>query len=71
MPRSYHRCPTATVASVFTRRLEVATGTGYDSKGFEFDVLHVTAAEIVGTDLFCFLDTEGDWISDLIGRART
>ncbi len=71
MPRSYRRRPTATVASVFTKRLEVATGTGYDSKGFEFDVLHVTAAEIVGTDLFCFLDVEGDWTSYLIERGRT
>ncbi len=71
LPRSYRRRPTATIASVFTRRLEVATGTGYDCKQFEFDVLHVAAAEIVGPELFCFLDAEGDWTSYLIERGRT
>ncbi len=74
VPRSFLRHPSATVTSVFAKRLEVAPeappGLRYDRKEFEFDVLHVTTAEIVGGELFCFQDVEQAWISHLIERGR-
>jgi len=59
------------VRRVFRERLKMANGSGYESKYFEFDVLHVSATEIVGPELFAYLGTESEvtWYLIRLGEA--
>lgn len=58
------------INSVFCERFKVANGSGYDSKYFEFEVLHVTSAEIIGPELFSFVGGTFEWTSFLISRGE-
>ncbi len=48
------------VRRVSSERFKVANGSGYDSKYFEFEVIHVSATEPIGPELFEFLGSEAE-----------
>ena len=56
---------------VFEERFKVASRTGYYSMYYSFEVLHVRTLDIIGPELFCFIDAEWAWISFLTGRGET
>lgn len=57
------------VRCVFHEQFRVADS-GYESKYFEFDVLHVTSAEVIGTELFTYLGREFGVTWHLINRGE-
>ena len=59
------------VKRVFHERLKVADNLGYNSIYFRFEVLHVRTLDIIGPELFCFIDDEWAWISFLTDRGKT
>jgi hypothetical protein len=62
---------TDVVKSVFHERFKVMDKLGYNSIYFTFEVLHVRTLDIIGPELFCFIDDEWAWISFLTKRGKT
>ena len=59
------------IRRVFRTQLKMVTGSGYDSRYFEFDVLHISAAEIIGPELFAYIGAEIEvtWYLIKLGEA--
>jgi hypothetical protein len=68
----FHRKTTSdAIQSVFTERFTVTNGSGFDSIYFEFEVLHVRTPDVIGSELFCFIDAESEWASFLVRRGES
>lgn len=58
------------VQCLYLRSFEVLDGSGYDSKGFQVEVLRVNHLAVLGPDLFTYLDAENQWVCYLISKGK-
>jgi hypothetical protein len=58
--------PTASVVTgLHCAHFKLLNGLPYDSRYYEFHALYIPCAEIVGDDLFAYIDVEAEWVTYL------
>lgn len=66
----HHRQDRGFVRRVFHEQFKVDHSSEYESKYFEFDVLHVSGPDVIGTELFTYLGMEFGVTGHLMDRGR-
>jgi hypothetical protein len=66
--RPQEKTHTETITSVFAQRFQVEDRCALEWKYFKFEVLHVRTPDIIGPELFCFIDDEWAWQSFFVER---